>query len=652
MKTYETRTNEVLKKVAHKKLIKKRVAIFAPIITVFVALLAINLYLFVPYGNVKIKNSPYQQTIDFLSDKVNMYKNNYERIFADFNGVLYKNGVVMESDTAIESPAASEPRENAKNENYVENTDLQVQGVKEGDLLKESTNYFYYLSTKFDEQEVKEDGFYSYFYGYRHFQNAKLVLSIYKKGGLDTTLETSFTFSPNDQNVSYWSTKEMYLSDDCNTLYVVGDLSEPYSYYRSSYKCYAIALDISDFENITVKDQSLVCGSYVSSRMVDGRLLLITNYYIDYEQVDFEKPETFVPYVSNYQEITPVSPDNIVLPDNNNYSNYTVVTLFADDLKELGQAGLFGYSSTVYATRDHVYLTRSDTPYSSGLDLDTTDIVCVNYDKDGLKVLGKIRVDGTVNDQYSMDEYQGIFRVFVSTRTYETHEENHFGNVYTWRSVKDMNSALYCYDVTDWSMVAKVENFAPKDETVRSVRFMQDIAYVCTAVQSRDPVFKFDLSDINDISFVSTKEISGFSTSLAAFADDTLLGIGVDGNGDLKVELYRQDGEEVISVSSQIVHNCYYVNEYKSYLIKAEEGLIAVPAERYIADESGDTYNFAYYVFYYDQGELILADRIDFDSYYSHNARIALSDGFLYAFTDDEIKVVSADMQGKNLLEK
>ena len=80
-------------------------------------------------------------------------------------------------------------------------------------------------------------------------------------------------------------------------------------------------------------------------------------------------------------------------------------------------------------------------------------------------------------------------------------------------------------------------------------RFDGTDAYVCTAVQLTDPVFFFDLSDMDNITYKETGTIEGFSTSLVNFGNGYLLGIGT-GNvwGSLKIEIYEESATGVVSV--------------------------------------------------------------------------------------------------------
>ena len=168
---------------------------------------------------------------------------------------------------------------------------------------------------------------------------------------------------------------------------------------------------------------------------------------------------------------------------------------------------------------------------------------------------GSVSVAGTIKNQYSLDEYENILRVATTTGT-----------------IQGSNASLYCIDLSTWKTVAAVENFAPYGETVRSVRFDKNKAYVCTAVELTDPVFSFDLTDLDHIVVKDTGTISGYSTSLVNFGA-YLLGIGIGSSSDtLKIELYEESGDEVSSVAVYEVPGCSFLpSDYKSYYINRED---------------------------------------------------------------------------------
>ena len=112
---------------------------------------------------------------------------------------------------------------------------------------------------------------------------------------------------------------------------------------------------------------------------------------------------------------------------------------------------------------------------------------------------------------------------------------------------------------------------------MRSVRFDGTDAYVCTAVELTDPVFFFDLSDVNNITYKDTGNIEGFSSSLVNFGNGYLLGIGRGSAWDtLKVEVYAEGANAVESVCSFELAQAAWSEVYKSYYIDRQNSLLGL----------------------------------------------------------------------------
>jgi len=191
-------------------------------------------------------------------------------------------------------------------------------------------------------------------------------------------------------------------------------------------------------------------------------------------------------------------------------------------------------------------------------------------------------VEGSVLNQYSMDEHEGVFRVVTETLVTQrqTYEERDYVSSIIVSTQRNAN--LTCFEVGSWKELARVESFAPTGETVESVRFDGDYAYVCTAVvvTLSDPVFFFDLSDLNNITVKDTGTIEGYSSSLVDIGDGYLLGIGVDDMWQLKVEVYEETANGVESVCAYTPKITGFANEYKSYYIDRENRLFGIPTEK------------------------------------------------------------------------
>ena len=115
-------------------------------------------------------------------------------------------------------------------------------------------------------------------------------------------------------------------------------------------------------------------------------------------------------------------------------------------------------------------------------------------------------VPGSTINQYSMDEYNGNFR--IATNWYAT--ESQINNVYV------LNSNL--------NITGKLEGLAP-NENLHSVRFMGDKCYLVT-YRTTDPLFVIDLSDSTNPHVLGELKIPGYSDYLHPYDDTHLIGVG------------------------------------------------------------------------------------------------------------------------------
>ena len=383
---------------------------------------------------------------------------------------------------------------------------------------------------------------------------------------------------------------EMYLSQDGKTVTLVANGYQ--SVYQQRALVAVISLDVSDPKNVTIKARAELSGSYTSSRMVDGKLLLMSEFYVGMNP-DFSDESTFLPQIDTGEGPVSIPAENIILPEKMDSRRYTVVSVFDEGtLHSGGVCAFLSYSQEVYVSPTTVYAThgysvKDTTPEGYTDRHSMTEIAAVHYADGALTRGNTFAVDGYVKDQYSMDVYDGMLRVVTTTDHVLCVESGDSrGNVLT-QVVTDertgSSASLYVFDDATGALLGSVEQFAPVGETVESVRFDGTAAYVCTAVvvTMTDPVFFFDLSDPANITYTDTGVIEGYSTSLINLGEGFLLGIGVgDTWGSLKIEVYEEDpsaGNGVASVDAWVLENTGYAAEYKSYYIDRENNLVGLP---------------------------------------------------------------------------
>ncbi len=590
------------------------------------ALLFSNLWLFLPFNTnppdvSRYKNSEYYgviQKLNALTFEKPKYKNNAEKLKDKLQNISFD---AMGSDGVKDETTGTPENDGAQdiNGSYKEITDNQVEGIIEADRIKRSDTHIYYLDNEvlriysIDKENTKEVGSYTLYGGSRNY---------------------------------YLDQWEFYLSSDAKTATVVTQYYEK-SDNNSDRYVNLVSLDVSNPANIVKKDEFNITGSYMSSRMTNGSILLLTEFVIDRHELDFDDETTFLPQIDVGEGAHSIPASGIVSPDYLNNTRYTVVIKLDEDTLDLqGTAAYLSYSEDVYVSEHHVFLTRvfadkKKNDNGSFTRNSMTEISCLSYGGDSFEKIGAVTLRGYVKDQWSMDEYEGVLRVFTTTNATTINEKT-----YTNGSVSadilqtatgQSNASLYCIDLSNFEIIASVIDFAPPREEIQSVRFDKDTAYACTSIELSDPVFFFDLSDLDNISYKDTGTIEGFSTSLINLGGGYLLGIGRGENwSSFKVEVYEETENAVRSVCSYELERAEYSTDYKSYYVDRQNQLIGIGVidKSYTASDEKTRY----ILLSFDGYDLVELVNVSLTGT-PENMRGVYIDGYMYMFGLNDFKV-------------
>jgi hypothetical protein len=100
----------------------------------------------------------------------------------------------------------------------------------------------------------------------------------------------------------------------------------------------------------------------------------------------------------------------------------------------------------------------------------------------------------------------------------------------------------------------------------------------------------------------------------------------------VKIEVYEESGDGVVSVASILYKNASYSAEYKSYLIDREKGLVGLN----IVDNGCSKYK----LLHFDGYSLHELVNVDLGASNLSLTRVVYLDGYLYIFADHDFKVV------------
>lgn len=132
----------------------------------------------------------------------------------------------------------------------------------------------------------------------------------------------------------------------------------------------------------------------------------------------------------------------------------------------------------------------------------------INVDKKKIEYKGAGEVPGHILNQFSMDEYEGNFRIATTT-----------GEVWEGTSLNH----LYILD-ENLKIVGKVEDLA-HGEKIYSARFLGKRAYIVT-FKKVDPLFVIDVSIPEEPKVLGYLKITGYSDYLHPYDENHIIGIG------------------------------------------------------------------------------------------------------------------------------
>jgi len=219
-------------------------------------------------------------------------------------------------------------------------------------------------------------------------------------------------------------------------------------------------------------------------------------------------------------------------PNKSQVSVYTmIISMSMSTGAQESVAVLTGQASTVYASASNIYVVYPNYPsyYVDGISGDVfggsagaaapgfvqpqnSTVFRVAYSSGQIAVQAAGSFPGVVLNQFSMDEYNGYFRVATSRPVTVNGTNSRSDDVY----VLDQN----------FTQVGALLNIAP-GENIYAVQFTGAMGYVVTFEQV-DPLFAISFANPTSPVILSALKVSGFSDYLYPFGTGYLIGVGKD----------------------------------------------------------------------------------------------------------------------------
>lgn len=271
--------------------------------------------------------------------------------------------------------------------------------------------------------------------------------------------------------------------------------------------------DISMPEKPTIIGEVIFEGNYVSSRMIDNYIYVILTCPILTENL------TALPKWSVNGVWTEIPPSNIYYSDSVEApSSYTLIAAIdVSDVKSVAiKSVVTGYASCIYMSKNNLYVAYPVLNRLLG-EWDKTEIYRIAVNGLRIECKAKGEVPGRVLNQFSMDEYNGFFRVATTITSFSPREK-------TKTEKSESVNNVYVLRVEDLRVIGEIEGLAP-GEQIYSARFMGERCYLVT-FKKVDPLFTIDLSDPANPRVLGKLKIPGYSDYLHPYNENYLIGIG------------------------------------------------------------------------------------------------------------------------------
>ncbi len=429
-------------------------------------------------------------------------------------------------------------------------TNIQVEGVDEADIVKSDGRYIYVVSG-----------------------NKVVIINAYPVENARVLSEIEAGERPTD------------LFINGNKLVVFG---------LAHVKVY----DVSDRENPLLTRDVSFDGRYFNSRMIGSYVYVIINSPTIYNWEE----KINLPCISSNGNTKTVPATEIYYFENIADYSYEFTTIMAinaqDDEEEItSETFLIGTTQNIFVSSNNIYITytnywvyplRDLSSKVSDLETEKTTIHKISITDGKIEYKTQGEVPGHVLNQFSMDEYQGYFRIATTTgEVWGGGAQNH----------------VYVLD-EDLNIAGRLEGIAP-GERIYSARFMGDRAYLVT-FKKVDPLFVIDLRDPRDPKVLGELKIPGYSDYLHPYDENHIIGVGkdtVDAGSfawyqGVKIALFDvSDPKNPIEISKYVIgergFDSYALRDHRAFLFSRSKNLLVIPIS--LVEDGGSSWRYGGY---------------------------------------------------------
>ena len=347
-------------------------------------------------------------------------------------------------------------------------------------------------------------------------------------------------------------------------------------------KTEARVYDITDREKPELEREISIDGNYQDARMIGKNVYFISSYSLYFTRgIEELKDEDILPsYKDSYvsEETRVIGANDIAYFDVASSNNYSIIAGFnLESDEDVNIETFLGGGRNIYVSENNMYVVNTN--YGIDFQEANSKIYKFQLKNSNILAMGSCEVDGYVNNQFSIDEYNGNLRIATTISKYDMEEEH------TTNKITIFNENL--------EQIGSIDNLV-ENEDIHSVRFMGDIGYVVT-FREIDPLWVIDLSDPTAPVVKGELEIPGYSSYLHPWDETHVIGIGYNvrdngyggvANDTIKVSMFDvsdlENPKELFNISfdnKYTYSNIMY--DHKALFINKDKNLIGFPVNWY-----------------------------------------------------------------------
>ncbi|MDM7275285.1 MAG: beta-propeller domain-containing protein [Thermoprotei archaeon] len=259
---------------------------------------------------------------------------------------------------------------------------------------------------------------------------------------------------------------------------------------------------------------------------------------------------------------------------------------------------------------------------------DKTIVYAFNVKGLQLSYKGKAEAEGSILDQFAIEEYKGHLIIATTTTRYKVAPSLIEARAPTpWKSSREpstveivecrvtcitrtttvspmpveppirekhaltftlvlegpSSNSVYTIELESFKIVGELKDLAP-NERVYAARLVKNILYLVT-FRVVDPLFAIDVSDVKNPRVLGYLKIPGFSEYLHPLPNDMLLGVGLDEGNTLKISLFDVRDPTNMSEISKVLYRGAWslaLSDHHAITVDLEYETAYIPIRLYV----------------------------------------------------------------------